>query len=194
MARQATKGKVSSYPRLDARLLGKKHGHAVGSEFVTRLQGGWGRPSTRAVVSMLDDRLHVTVGDLLPLCWPIGTTKTSLNFRGGCRLWMECPSCDSRCRVIYFRGNTPPGCRTCLNLAYDSQSQDRMVRTFAANHKVYARLGWNRAEPAMWRRPKGMWRNTLFALTRQLETGFARLRTELEKSTLLRGHPASTAA
>lgn len=179
MARQALKSKASCYLQLDCRRLARMHGSSPSPSFVTYLADYWERPSGRVVITIQADRVEATVGDLVPLAWPIQIVRTQLGEGRGSRWWWECPSCDRRCAVLYFRGATPPGCRVCMSLAYDSQSQGRMLRTIVANHKVYARLGWNPGRPDTWARPKGMWHRTLLKLTDRLGAGWGKLREEL---------------
>lgn len=72
---------------------------------------------------------------------------------GGARLWFRCPRCHGRTASLYLRGW--PGCRKCSRLAYASQSDDAVARSWRRTHKLETRLSggagqWN------YRRPKGM--------------------------------------
>jgi len=184
MARQATKGKVTSYHQLDCRRLAREHGFTPGHSFVTSLLDGWGYPATQVEVSMHEGRLDVRVGDLVRQCWPVEVSRTSLAHRNAWRWWFACPSCTRRCAVLYFRGVTAPGCLVCMNLSYLSQSHGAMMRGIERNQRIYKRLKWNPGQPLTWCRPKGMWRRTLLALSGQLDSGYSRMREALDKLNL----------
>ena len=78
---------------------------------------------------------------------------------GGSRPWWRC-ACGRR-RAVLFSAGRGWGCRTCLNLAYPSQSERADYRAWRRRDKIRARLG---AEPGCdtiwpWQKPKGMhWR------------------------------------
>lgn len=68
---------------------------------------------------------------------------------GGTRPWFSCPLCARPVAVLYMRAGRF-ACRHCQRVAYSSQSEDVMGRTWLKQRKVEARLGDN------WQRPKGM--------------------------------------
>jgi len=65
-------------------------------------------------------------------------TTTPLHF-GGCRVWMLCPRCDGRTRVM-FAGYGKIGCRRCLRVRYRSQCGDAKDRAHLAIAKIEKRL------------------------------------------------------
>ena len=87
-----------------------------------------------------------------PLRQPISNTlrieRTACNF-GGTRPWLCCPRCRGRVAVLFLRGSQFI-CRACGRVAYASQSEDSLGRTWRRQRKLEARLG------AHWQRPKGM--------------------------------------
>ena len=81
-------------------------------------------------------------------------TTTPLNF-GGCRVWMLCPRCAGRARVM-FAGVGKIGCRRCLRVRYQSQCGDAKDRAHRAIAKIEKRLITRRGR---FYKPKGMlWR------------------------------------
>lgn len=79
--------------------------------------------------------------------------RTACNY-GGSRSWFACPRCHRRVGVLYLRGATGFICRHCGRVAYASQSEDVMGRTWLKQHKAEKRLRDN------WRRPRGMHQTT----------------------------------
>jgi hypothetical protein len=81
-------------------------------------------------------------------------TSTRLHF-GGCRVWMICPRCNGRARVM-FAGYGKIGCRRCLRVRYRSQGADAKDRAHLAIAKIERRLITRRGR---FYKPKGMlWR------------------------------------
>jgi hypothetical protein len=81
-------------------------------------------------------------------------TTTPLNF-GGLRVWMICPRCNGRARVM-FAGAAKIGCRRCLRVRYRSQCGDAKDRAHLAIAKIERRLITRRGR---FYKPKGMlWR------------------------------------
>lgn len=74
---------------------------------------------------------------------------------GGRRMWIVCPSCSNRCRVLY--GATYFRCRTCYRATYPSQYETIRVAGLSVAERVRDRLG---GEPGLLnlfpRKPKGM--------------------------------------
>lgn len=81
---------------------------------------------------------------------------------GNTRPWFACPHCMARVAVIYFRRGGFY-CRKCARVAYYSQSEDTIGRTWRVQQKAEAKLGKG------WARPKGMHHKTR---ERLLETIF----------------------
>ena len=81
-------------------------------------------------------------------------TTTPLNF-GGFRVWMLCPRCAGRARVM-FAGVGKIGCRRCLRVRYRSRRGDAKDRAHLAIAKIEKRLITRRNR---FYKPKGMlWR------------------------------------
>lgn len=72
---------------------------------------------------------------------------------GGSRAWFQCPCCARSVAVLYLRWSRF-ACRHCQQVAYSSQSEDVMDRTWRKQVKIEARLGQH------WQRPKGMRQRT----------------------------------
>jgi hypothetical protein len=80
---------------------------------------------------------------------------------GGGRLWMRCPDCGARRRVLYAPLYAPRrvACRLCLRLRYSSQSETWRSRTLRAMHKIERRLAGEICGGSMPPKPRGMhWR------------------------------------
>lgn len=88
-----------------------------------------------------------------PVRQHIGTQRTACNF-GGSRVWFSCPRCWRRVAVLFLRGAAGFMCRHCGRIAYGSQSEDEMGRSWRKQRKAEAQLGEG------WSRPKGMHRST----------------------------------
>ena len=72
------------------------------------------------------------VSDFIPV------VETATNF-GGHRQWFQCPSCHSRCRIIY--GGALFRCRRCHHLKYDTQYEPPFARAATRALKIRERLG-----------------------------------------------------
>lgn len=70
---------------------------------------------------------------------------------GGSRVWFACPRCHRRVAILYLWGY--PACRTCCRMAYPSQSDDAIDRSWRRTRKIEARLG---GEWPVVRKPKWM--------------------------------------
>jgi len=87
-----------------------------------------------------------------PRTQTISVNETACNF-GGTRQWFICPIRFERVAVLYLRAGRF-ACRHCQRLAYASQSNDAIGRTWRRQHKIERKLGEN------WQRPKGMHQTT----------------------------------
>ena len=85
---------------------------------------------------------------------------TACNF-GKVRPWFVCPHCYQRKAKLYMRRGYF-ACRHCHKVAYNSQSQDAIDRTWAVQYKIEARIGEKH------KRPKGMHHKTFEALRAKL--------------------------
>lgn len=89
---------------------------------------------------------------------------------GGRRLWLECPSCQRRCRIIY--GGARFRCRRCYQLKYQSQYEPPFAGASNRAHTIRERLGHRGGlDDPFPRKPKGMHWKTY----RRLETEDDRL-------------------
>lgn len=93
-------------------------------------------------------------------------TRTACPY-GGTRPWFNCTRCACRVAVLYLRWGRF-ACRHCQRVAYSSQAEDVMDRTWRTQRKIEAILGEH------WRRPKGMRRHTYERLMDKLEACEAR--------------------
>jgi len=82
---------------------------------------------------------------------------------GGSRPWLQCPRCARHVALLYLRGGRF-ACRHCQRVAYSSQAEDAIGRTWSKQRKIEAQLGDN------WERPKGMRLLTYDRLCNQLAT------------------------
>ena len=76
-------------------------------------------------------------------------------FYGGNRPWFLCPKCGRRCGVLYFRGRGAGlyQCRACAGIAYASQCQDSVGRSWIKQRKIEATLvdGWHKPKGMHWK-------------------------------------------
>lgn len=68
---------------------------------------------------------------------------------GKSRPWLICPQCNRRLAKLYLR-HARFACRHCQKVAYTSQSEDVVARSWRVQRKIEARIGQNL------QRPKGM--------------------------------------
>ena len=78
----------------------------------------------------------------------ITLADTPCNY-GGVRQWFVCPVRGERVAVLFLRAGRF-ACRRCQRIAYASQSDDALGRTWRRQAKLEAQLGPD------WSRPKGM--------------------------------------
>lgn len=95
--------------------------------------------------------LHFNAGEESVRQW-VPLLATDCNY-GGARQWFGCPRCNRRVAILYLRG-ARFACRKCQRVAYASQSEDELGRTWRKQAKAEAKLEDD------WRRPKGMHRAT----------------------------------
>lgn len=72
---------------------------------------------------------------------------------GGQRPWFVCPRCAREVALLYMRAGRF-ACRHCQRVAYSSQSEDAMDRTWREQRRIEEKLGSD------WQRPKGMRQRT----------------------------------
>ncbi len=90
----------------------------------------------------------------------VGIARTPCPY-GGSRPWFRCTRCPRRVAVLYLRQGLF-ACRHCQRVAYSSQSEDALARSWRKQGKIEAQLG------DCWRRPKGMRQRTYQGLTDRL--------------------------
>lgn len=139
--------------RLDVRELAAR-GLLGGGVFTLRWSNTYtGDPAGSIGVSTAPAAMRLSFAiDGDPRVQTVPILRTPCNY-GGTRPWLACPRCHRRVAVIYLRGGLFL-CRHCNRVAYTSQSEDEVGRSWLKQGKLEARLGKN------WRRPKGMHRAT----------------------------------
>ena len=96
----------------------------------------------------------------------VSVNWTPLHF-GSHRPWWECPVCHGRVAIIYF--GTAVACRTCLDLAYQTNRTTKASKPFTRARNVRERLGWHTAIAAPFGdRPRYMHWTTMARLMREL--------------------------
>ena len=154
--RPAGRAKTNHYCRLDVRQLARA-GHLQAGHGGTWAwsNGLWASYSVGFDSVTLSYRFEFSDGGR-DIEAPIRLDRTPCNL-GGSRAWFCCPGCSRRVAIIYLYGW--PRCRTCARLAYPSQSEDMLDRSWRRTFKIERRLAcgageWN------YRRPSGMRRAT----------------------------------
>lgn len=101
--------------------------------------------------------------DPIPISCHVRLTHTPCNY-GGHRAWFLCPDCGRACAVLYGlsrRGSF--ACRTCLHLAYASETESPVDRCWRAQRKLEAKLTEDGD------RPSGMRRRTFERICKRWE-------------------------
>jgi len=146
--------------RLDIRLLVRKGVLVSGDAGRWR----WLRNGTEVAsigYTVEQDRLHLNYqSNGRPVWQPIPRRWTGCHF-GGRRQWFGCPTCERSVAVLYFRQGRF-ACRTCQNVAYQSQSEDFLTSIHRRRERFEARLDGD------WSRPKGMHLTTYKLLMSQI--------------------------
>ena len=124
------------------------------------------------------DKHQVTVipvcADLAEIChfdrsWMVIIDFTPLNF-GGKRRWMLCPKCHYRRQSLFILGGEL-ACRTCLQLRYECQHENKRSRMFRHADKIRRKLGWPLGiGNANGVKPKGMHKKTYNKLCVELHS------------------------
>lgn len=91
----------------------------------------------------------------------IRLAHTACNY-GKSRPWFVCPVCQRRAGVLYMRAGRF-ACRHCQRVAYSSQAEDAMTRTWRLQRRIEETIGED------WQRPSGMRHRTYARLLNQLE-------------------------
>jgi hypothetical protein len=82
----------------------------------------------------------------------VSIDRTPCNY-GNARPWFSCPRCWRRVAILYLWNI--PLCRKCARLAYPSQSDDALGRSWRRTSKVECKLAAG-ADKWNYRRPRGM--------------------------------------
>ena len=92
-----------------------------------------------------------------PLRYTVRVEWTRCHY-GGNRPWFCCPAkgCGRRCAVLY--GGRVFACRSCHQLAYSSQSENRSSRLMRKADKIRARLGAEPRDDVKVKPPRMHWR------------------------------------
>jgi hypothetical protein len=113
------------------------------------------RNHTLSTNSAIDASYALNDGTLVKARLLLSATSTAF---GGRRLWLICPSCGARCRVIYA-GRRRFACRVCHRLRYSSQAETPADRAIRAMTKIAKRLDPTATDIDLPPKPKGMhWR------------------------------------
>ena len=90
----------------------------------------------------------------------IRLAHTACNY-GKSRPWFVCPVCQRRAGVLYMRAGRF-ACRHCQRVAYSSQAEDAVARTWRKQRRIEETIGED------WQRPSGMRHRTYGRLMRML--------------------------
>jgi hypothetical protein len=96
----------------------------------------------------------------------ISFDRTPCNY-GGERTWFSCPDCGERVGVLYAQG-PHFSCRHCLNLIYESQKTDSLIRAVRRQQKALRKLGAETHYSGYPDKPKYMHWKTYVGLVREL--------------------------
>jgi hypothetical protein len=145
--RPARNVRIESLHRLDVREL-QRRGYLLAGQ---SCEWAWSRNGQRS------GAVGVTVSaDAVTLDYCYGdkgdATRVVLYLRrtacqyGGSRPWFTCPRCSHRVAVVCMAGAIW-GCRHCLRVRYQSQSEDTIQRTWRRTRKIEARLAGGEDRP-----------------------------------------------
>jgi hypothetical protein len=143
--RWSSKNTTSGYLRLDVRRLQQRQCLEPGKSFRwywTLNDQPFGDIQIRSHFDriVLSYRHHSRSEDWQSKQYPVLLTQTPCNF-GGVRQWFRCPArgCGRRVAVLY--GGEIFACRTCHQLAYDSQREEPHNRALSRAQRLHVRLG-----------------------------------------------------
>jgi len=160
-----SKNTVEQYHAIDIRTLCKKGRLQPGDSGEIKYSMG-GTPTGVIYYRALDEELGLIYGYRSGDTWlTVGETLyfdySDCHFEG-VRQWFSCPRCWSRVAVLYA-GHF--ACRKCLNLVYESQRENPLIRSIRRSKKAVGKLGdMTNGIPG---RPKGMHRETYYRLLRE---------------------------
>lgn len=155
--RPAYKAKAEQLQRVDVRLWARK-GLLTGNRFFSWSWKLGGEPTGSIGVKVMPQSA-VTLeysltqnGERRSISERVALIYKPCNF-GGERPWFQCPRCTRQVAVLYMRSGRF-ACRHCQRVAYSSQSEDVMARTWREQRRIEEKLGED------WQRPKGMRQRT----------------------------------
>ncbi len=92
---------------------------------------------------------------------------------GGNRAYFVCPYCNRKVLTVYYYEKAFK-CRTCCNLFYKSQTENKMERMLNKSRKLREKLNSSSTfSGVIWGKPKGMHHKTFYRLT-ELNSGMMR--------------------
>jgi len=185
--RWSSKNTTSDYLRLDVRRLQQKGCLEPGSSF------GWQwtrneQPYANIQIRSQFDRIVLSYrhrrrsDDWQSEEYPVLLTQTPCHF-GGVRQWFLCPArgCGRRVAVLY--GGEIFACRTCHQLAYESQREEPHNRALSRAQSLHVRLGGTGAVgDGLPPKPRGMHCTTY----KNLAARFLRLEAAMDLAVLAR--------
>lgn len=162
--RPNTKPKSEQAFKIDVRELRRKGSLVPGATSFSRCFLN-GTLMAEVMMSADQDRIviHTNPEQHIPL------TSTTCHY-GGSRYWFQCPRCKKRVAILYsFNG--PFSCRTCLRVAYYSQSETGLDRLIRKKNKLRRQLACNGLEDfGIYQKPKGMHHRTFNQLIYDFES------------------------
>lgn len=96
-----------------------------------------------------------------PMEQRVPISRTACHY-GGERPWFACPGCTQRVALLYLRYGAGFACRRCSTVAYASQREDAITRSWRRQGKIERLLGAHQT------RPDGMRQTTYIALLHQI--------------------------
>lgn len=159
--RPATKQQTGRVAQLDVRRLARERLLAAGTSTTWK----WSNGLVAAVTVHSHDlalsyRYSFSDGDRnIEVRIELETTPCGF---GGSRTWFACPRCHKRVAILYLWGW--PRCRVCARMAYPSQSEDAIARSWRRTRKLEKKLAPDGGEWS-YQRPTGMRLATFERLT-----------------------------
>ncbi len=151
--RPASRPQTSMAARLDVRKMARDGVLTTGATITWRWSSGLLATMAVQETAIALDYLFEFIQGERRVHSHVRLERTPCQF-GGSRVWFACPRCHRRVAILYLWGY--PACRTCCRMAYPSQSEDAIDRSWRRTRKIEERLGgeW----PA--RKPKWMRQTT----------------------------------
>jgi hypothetical protein len=133
--------------RIDVRQFKQRGLLFPGADFTWRWHYGSGGESAGSIgVRVGPGQLALTFSiNGTPAGHAVELDRTPCTF-GGARTWFRCWQCRRRCLVLYLRSGSFR-CRRCGGVAYTSQSEDVIGRSWRRQQRLEARLGPDGTRP-----------------------------------------------